>query len=137
MTFQLNKVIWNFIFDRRGPNTLLSLLDGDLIAQVRQLTYFSRNIPASAANELESSVIIFNMYTLEFLRASRYASNYTFRFVIDTVPGVCFTDVSWALKMFLWIYVQCRNRTSYANFKQKLSTCAQRHAVGKRKKFQH
>ena len=48
----------------------------------------------------------------------------------------CFTNVSRALQDILSKFVYCRNRTSYENFKLKLCTCAQSHALGTRTKFQ-
>ena len=51
-------------------------------------------------------------------------------------PGRCFTNVSRALQNILWNFVYCRNRTSYANFKLTLCTCAQSMALGTRTKFQ-
>ena len=50
--------------------------------------------------------------------------------------GGCFTNVSRALQDILSKFVYCRNRTSYENFKLKLCTCAQSHALGTRTKFQ-
>ena len=50
--------------------------------------------------------------------------------------GDCFTNVSRALKNILSKFVYCRNRTSYENFKLKLCSCAQSHALGTRTKFQ-
>ena len=51
-------------------------------------------------------------------------------------PGGCFTNVSRARQDILSKCVYCRNRTSYENFKLKLCTCAQSHALGTRAKFQ-
>ena len=48
----------------------------------------------------------------------------------------CFTNVSRALQNILSNFVYCRNRTSDANFKLTLCTCAQSHALGTRTKFQ-
>ena len=42
-------------------------------------------------------------------------------------PGGCFTNVSRALQNILSNFVYGRNRTSYANFKLTLYTCAQSH----------
>ena len=53
------------------------------------------------------------------------------------VTGGCFTNVSRALQYNLSKFVYCRNRTSYENFKLKLCTCAQSHALGTRTRFQH
>ena len=50
-------------------------------------------------------------------------------------PGGCFTNVSRALQDILSKFVYCRNRI-YENFKLKLSTCAQSHALGTHTKFQ-
>ena len=50
--------------------------------------------------------------------------------------GGCFTNVSRALQNILSKFVYCRSRTSYENFKLKLCTCAQSHALGTRTKFQ-
>ena len=52
------------------------------------------------------------------------------------MSGCCFTNVSRALQDILSKFVYCRNRTSYENFKLKLWTCAQSHALGTRAKFQ-
>ena len=46
------------------------------------------------------------------------------------------TNVLRALQTILSKFVFCRNRISYENFKLKLSTCAQSHAMGTRTKFQ-
>ena len=51
-------------------------------------------------------------------------------------PGVCFTNVSRALQNILSKFVYYKNRTSYDNFKLKLCTCAQSHALGTRRKSQ-
>ena len=50
-------------------------------------------------------------------------------------PGGCFTNISRALHDILSKFVYCGNSTWYANFKLKLGTCAQRHALGTRTKF--
>ena len=52
------------------------------------------------------------------------------------VPGGCFTNVSRALQDILLKFVYCRNRASYKNFKLKLCTCPQSHALGTHTKFQ-
>ena len=52
------------------------------------------------------------------------------------IPGGCFTNVSRALQDFLSKFAYCRNRTSYENFKLKLCTCAQSHALGTHANFQ-
>ena len=44
--------------------------------------------------------------------------------------------VSWALQDVLSKFVYCRNLISYENFKLKLCTCAQSHALGTRTMFQ-
>ena len=54
---------------------------------------------------------------------------------IESGPGGCFT-VSWALQDIISKFVYCRNRTSCENFKLKLCTCAQSHALGTHTKFQ-
>ena len=51
-------------------------------------------------------------------------------------PGGCLTNVSRALQYNLSKFAYCRNHTSYENFKLKLCTCAQNHALGTRTKFQ-
>ena len=51
-------------------------------------------------------------------------------------PGGCFTNVSRALQNILSKFVYYLNRISYENFKLKLCTCAQSHALGTRTKFQ-
>ena len=51
-------------------------------------------------------------------------------------PGGCFTNVSRALQNILSKFVYYRNHTSYVNFKLKLCTCAQSHALGTHTKFQ-
>ena len=51
-------------------------------------------------------------------------------------PVGCFTNITWALQNILSKFVHCRNRTSYENFKLKLYTCAQSHALGTCTKFQ-
>ena len=51
-------------------------------------------------------------------------------------PGGCFTNVSRALQDILSKFVYCRNHTSDENFKLKLCTCAQNHALGTHTKFQ-
>ena len=48
----------------------------------------------------------------------------------------CFTNISRALQSILSKFVYCGNSTWYANFKLKLCTCAQSHALGTRTKFQ-
>ena len=50
-------------------------------------------------------------------------------------PGVCFTNVSRAIQNILTKFVNRKNRTSGENFKVKLCTCAQSHALGTRTKF--
>ena len=50
-------------------------------------------------------------------------------------PG-CQGIVSRALQNILSNFVYCRSRTSYANFKLTLCTCAQSHALGTCTKFQ-
>ena len=50
--------------------------------------------------------------------------------------GGCFTYVSRALQNILSKFVYCRNSTCDENFKLKLCTCAQIHALGTRTKFQ-
>ena len=52
------------------------------------------------------------------------------------VTECCFTKFSRALQNILSKFVYCRNRTFYANFKPKLCTCAQSHALGTFTKFQ-
>ena len=47
-----------------------------------------------------------------------------------------FTNISQALQNILSKFVYCRNCTSYENFKLKLCTCAQSHALGTCTKFQ-
>ena len=47
-----------------------------------------------------------------------------------------FTNVSRALQDILSKFVYCRNRSSDGNFKLKLCTCAQSHALGTHTKFQ-
>ena len=54
----------------------------------------------------------------------------------DNWPGDCFTNVSRALQNILSKFVFCRIHTSYENFKLKLCTCAQSHALDTRTKFQ-
>ena len=51
-------------------------------------------------------------------------------------PGGCFTNISQAPQNNLSKFVYDRNGTSYGNFKLKLCTCAQSHALGSRTKFQ-
>ena len=51
-------------------------------------------------------------------------------------PSSCFTNVWRALQDVLSKFVYCRNHTSYENFKLKLCTWAQSHALGTRAKFQ-
>ena len=51
-------------------------------------------------------------------------------------PGGCFTNVSRALQNILSKFVYCRNSTCDQNFKLKLCTCAQSHALGTCTKFQ-
>ena len=51
-------------------------------------------------------------------------------------PGGCFTNVSRALQNILSNFVYCRTSTSYENFKLKLCSCAQSHALGTHTKFQ-
>ena len=51
-------------------------------------------------------------------------------------PGGCFTNVSRALQNILSKFVYCGNTTCDENFKLKLCTCAQSHALGTRTKFQ-
>ena len=51
-------------------------------------------------------------------------------------PGGCFTNVSQALQNTLLKFVYCRYHTSYENFKLKLCTCAQSHALGTCTKIQ-
>ena len=51
-------------------------------------------------------------------------------------PGGCFTNVSRALQNILSKFVYCRNSVCDQNFKLKLCTCAQSHALGTRTKFQ-
>ena len=51
-------------------------------------------------------------------------------------PGGCFTNVLWALQNILSKFMYCRNRTSYENFKLKLCTCTQSHALGTFTQFQ-
>ena len=51
-------------------------------------------------------------------------------------PGRYFTNVSRALQDIISKFVYYWNRTSYDNFKLKLCTCAQSHALGTRTKFQ-
>ena len=52
------------------------------------------------------------------------------------VTGGCFTNVSRALQTILSKFVYCRNSTCDENFKLKLCTCAQSHALGTGTKFQ-
>ena len=47
-----------------------------------------------------------------------------------------FINVSRGLQNILSKCVHCRNRTSFENFKLKLSACAKSHALGTRTKFQ-
>ena len=51
-------------------------------------------------------------------------------------PGGCFTNSLRAPQDIFSKFAYCRNRTSYENFKLKLCTCAQSHALGTRTKFQ-
>ena len=51
-------------------------------------------------------------------------------------PGGCFINISRALQDILPKFVYCKNRTSCENFKLKLCTCAQSHALGTCTKFQ-
>ena len=51
-------------------------------------------------------------------------------------PGRYLTNVSRALQDIISKFVYYWNRTSYENFKLKLCTCAQSHALGTRTKFQ-
>ena len=48
----------------------------------------------------------------------------------------CFTNVSRALQNIISKFPYSRHRTSYENFKLKLCTCAQSHALGTRRKLQ-
>ena len=50
-------------------------------------------------------------------------------------PGGCFTNVSRALQNILSKFVYRRNSACDQNFKLKLCTCAQSHALGTRTKF--
>ena len=52
------------------------------------------------------------------------------------IPGGCFTNVTRALQNFLSKFVYCGNSTCYANFKVKLCSCTQSHALGTHTKFQ-
>ena len=51
-------------------------------------------------------------------------------------PGGCFTNVLRALQNILSKCVYCRNIICDENFKLRLCTCAQNHALGTRAKFQ-
>ena len=51
-------------------------------------------------------------------------------------PGGCFTNALRALQNIVSKFVYSRNHTYYENFKLKLCTCAQSHALGTRSKFQ-
>ena len=55
---------------------------------------------------------------------------------LSLYSGVCFTDILWALQNILLQFMYCRNHTSDKNFKLKLCTCAQSHALGTCTKFQ-
>ena len=71
---------------------------------------------------------------MEILPCRRQESNMDNILVISGAGG-CFTNISWALQNILSKFVYRRNRTSYENFKLKLCTCAQSHALGTHTKF--
>ena len=50
--------------------------------------------------------------------------------------GGCFTNVSRALQDILSKFLYCSNLASYENFKLKVCTCAQSHALGTCTNFQ-
>ena len=101
--------------------------------------YFEGNYPF---------ILIFNLLylvfdiilTLKVLQVTPTSLNYgtTLKLTIWLMmwPGGCFTNVSQALQNILSKSMYCRNCTSYGNFKLKLCTCAQSHALGTCTKFQ-